>query len=118
MAMQAELDTITLEGMSFHVCIGVLPHEREIPQPLEVDLTSWVRRDAGVVDYRALYEAVRAATAAPGLGYLEELAESIAAAVLAHQGVFRVKVVVRKPHAAVGGPLRHAEVALTRQRDA
>lgn len=118
MTMPQELDTITLDGMSFHTRIGILPHEREIPQPLEVDLTAWVERDAGVVDYRKLYDAVRAATNAPKLEYLEHLAESITEGVLRHPGVFRVRVAVRKPHAALGGPLRFAEVALIRQRDA
>lgn len=111
-----ELDAITLRGMSFHTRIGVLPHEREIAQPLEVDVTAWIVRGAGVVDYRKLYAAVRAAAEAPELIYLEDLAESMAAGVLRHEQVVRTRVVVRKPHAAVGGPLRHAEVAIVRQR--
>jgi dihydroneopterin aldolase len=116
--MKPDLDTITLSGMSFHTRIGVLPHEREIAQPLEVDLTAWIARDGGVVDYRRLYDAVRVAASAPELLYLEDLAESIAAGVLGHDGVFRVRIAVRKPHAAVGGPLRFAQVELVRQRDA
>jgi dihydroneopterin aldolase len=111
------LDTITLRAMSFHTLIGVLPHEREHPQPLEIDLTSWVQGD-GVVDYRRLYGHVRAAIESPSLFYLEELAESIATRVLAEKAVSRVRVAVRKPHAAVGGPLAYAEVSVTRERDA
>ena len=118
MTMAGELDTITLAGMSFHTRIGVLPHEREIAQPLEVDLTAWIARDSGVVDYRKLYDAVQAAINVPELLYLEDVAESIAAGVLRHAGVFRVKIAVRKPHVALGGPLRFAEVAVIRQRDA
>ena len=116
--MTVELDTITLRAMSFHTRIGVLPHERELAQPLEVDLTAWLARGEGVVDYRKLYAAVREATEAPELLYLEDLAESMAAGVLGHERVFRVRIAVRKPHAAVGGPLRHAEVAIVRQRHA
>lgn len=113
-----ELDAITLHAMSFHTLIGVLPHEREHPQPLEIDLTAWVRHGEGIVDYRALYANVRAATEAPELFYLEELADSVASRVLAHASIERVRVAVRKPHAAVGGPLRFAEVAIVRARDA
>src|SRR4051794_29472871 len=103
--MNAPLDSITLRGMSFHTLIGVLPHEREYPQPLEIDLTVWVNRGAGVVDYRRLYAQVREAVASPSLAYLEEVADSIATRVLGAAPVHKVHVVVRKPHAAVGGPL-------------
>ena len=115
--MQEKLDTITLAGMAFHVRVGILPHEREIAQPLEVDLVAWIRRDAGVVDYRTLYDAVRSVAEAPELLYLEQVAESMAAAVLRHGGVSRARVAVRKPHAAVGGLLRFAEVTVVRPHE-
>lgn len=111
------LDAIRLRAMSFHTLIGVLPHEREHAQPLEIDLTAWIRPGSGVVDYRRLYAEVRAATESPKLFYLEELAASIASRVLETEGdVQRVDVAVRKPHAAIGGPLAYAEVAVTRSR--
>ena len=116
--MQPERDAITLHGMSFHTLIGVLPHEREHPQPLEIDVTAWVRPGGSVVDYRRIYAEVRAATDAPDLFYLEELAHAIGKRVLAKTAVERVRVAVRKPHAAIGGPLGYAEVAVTRERDA
>jgi dihydroneopterin aldolase len=114
----SELDAITLTGMSFHTLVGVLPHEREHPQPVEIDLTAWVRSGSGVVDYRRMYAAVRSAMESPELFYLEQLAESIAARVLKESRVERVRVAVRKPHAALGGPLEFVEVAIVRQRDA
>jgi len=113
-----DLDAITLHGMSFHTLIGVLPHEREHPQPLEIDLTAWVRPGESVVDYRKLYAEVRTALEAPHMFYLEELATSIAARILDTKAVQRVRVAVRKPHAAVGGPLNYAEVAIVRERNA
>lgn len=113
-----DLDAITLHGMNFHTLIGVLPHEREHPQPLEIDLTAWVRPGAGVVDYRRLYAEVRTAIESPRLFYLEELADSIATRILGEAKVERVQVSVRKPHAALGGPLDYAEVTIVRQRDA
>lgn len=113
-----DLDAITLSGMSFHTLIGVLPHEREYPQPLEIDLTAWVQQGADMVDYRHLYAEVRGVTEGPALGYLEELADAIAARILVQTGVQRVRVAVRKPHVSLGGPLNHAEVAIVRLRDA
>ena len=111
-------DEITLRGMTFHAIIGVLPHEREHRQPLEVDLTVWMGPDGGILDYRRLYAAVRGAVESSELFYLEELAESIAARVLGEAVVRRARVGIRKPHAAVGGPLRDVEVAIIRARDA
>ena len=111
-----DLDAITLHGMSFHTLIGVLPHEREHPQPLEIDLTAWVERDSGVIDYRRLYAAVRSAVESERVFYLEDLARSITTSVFGEMSVQRVRVAVRKPHAAIGGPLDYAEVAITRER--
>lgn len=112
------VDAITLSGMSFHTLIGILPHERELPQPLEIDLTVLVTRGTGVVDYRDLHAAVRDAAAAGPIDYLEDLAETIARRVLENPRVVRAEIAVRKPHAAVGGPLRFAQVAIVRQQDA
>ena len=104
-------------GMRFHACVGILPHEREIPQPLEVDLI--VRHAAdlkGVLDYRALYDATRITIDSNPLTYLESLAEALAARVLAFDGVLWCRVAVRKPHVTLGGPLAHAQVAVERTR--
>lgn len=111
-------DAITLRGMSFHTLIGVLPHEREHPQPLEIDLTVWLQRAERILDYRRIYSDVRAAVDGTELFYLEELAESIASRVLAQPAVMRARVAVRKPHVAVGGPLHDVEVAIVRPADA
>ena len=115
--MPEELDEITLKGMSFHTIIGVLPHEREHPQPLSVELSVWVHRGHGVLDYRKLYADVRSAMEGQ-LHYLEELCDGITARVFLHESVQRVRVAIRKPHASIGGPLEYAEVAVARSRDA
>jgi dihydroneopterin aldolase len=109
---------ISLHGMRFHALVGVLPHERELPQPLEVDLTAWVpASDDSPLDYRALYALAERAVAR-GHGYLEELASGLAGDTLALPGVQRVSVAVRKPHVALPGPLAYAEVRLERGTDA
>ena len=104
--------------MRFHTIIGELPHEREIPQPIEVDLTASIEEGLGVVDYRRLYAEVRDAVNVPEIIYLEDLAEVIAQRILTEPRVARVRVAIRKPHVALGGPLDHAEVAIVRPRDA
>ena len=109
---------ITLHGMRFHALIGILEHERTIPQPLEVDLTVRCRAGAGVVDYRRLYASVRVAVETGPIDYLEELAERIARDALQDARVDRARVAVRKPHVALDGPLKFAEVAIVRRRSA
>jgi dihydroneopterin aldolase len=104
---------ITLAGMRFHVRVGVLPHERELAQPLEIDLTVRRTTDASaVLDYRALYEAVAGVVGAEPLEYLESIGAGIAARVMAMAGVAGVRVAVRKPHVALAGPLAYAEIVV------
>jgi dihydroneopterin aldolase len=103
--------------MRFHVRVGILPHERELAQPLEIDLSVQVAAGAaGVLDYRELYAAVRAVVGAEPLDYLETIGESILAGVLALDAVRSARVAVRKPHVALGGPLSYAEVVVEAAR--
>ena len=107
---------ITLNGMRFHTLIGVLPHEVEVPQPVEIDLTVWrgAAESGFAVDYRGLYQ-VAVDAVAPGHGpYLEDVADRAAALALSIPGVRGVRVAVRKPHVALPGPLGYAEVVVER----
>ena len=119
MSHDAPLQTeISLIGMRFHVCVGILPHEREIAQPLEVDVVvRHAATDEGVLDYRDLYEATRATIASDALTYLEPLAEALAQRVLALAGVRWCRIALRKPRVTLGGPLEYAQVAVERTRD-
>lgn len=108
--------------MRFQARVGVLPHEREHPQPIEVDLTVWHERRGratieSIVDYRALYDEAAQVVGAD-LELLENIGDQIAARVLARHAVSRVRVAVRKPHVALPGPLAHAEVVVDRRRGA
>ena len=105
---------VTLAGLRFHARVGILPHEREVPQPLELDVTAWPRVPGRVLDYRALYDAAADAVAAQPLSYLEDVAGDVAGRVLAAGEAARVRVAVRKPHVAMPGPLAYAEVVLER----
>ena len=110
--MAAPLE-ITLRNMRFHVCVGVLPHESEHAQPLEIDLTVWCPMptdgSAGV-DYRTLYAVVTAVVAASPHWYLETIAHRVVTGALALTPVTGARAAVRKPHVALGGPLDAAEI--------
>lgn len=101
---------IALRAMRFHGLVGILPHERDIAQPIEIDLSVTVGRGEGVVDYRELY-AIAANAVVGQTSFLEGLADRIAKAALAHSPRIRsARVAVRKPHVALPGPLAFAEV--------
>ena len=108
---------ITLKGMRFHALVGILPHERTSPQPIEIDLGVTVIEGKSVVDYRHLYEAASSVVAAGHIDFLEEIAERVAGAVFAVSSrVAAAQVSVRKPHVALGGPLSYAQVRINRVR--
>lgn len=119
-------DRISLTGMRFHTLVGVLPHEELVPQPLELDLTIWLslarvgRTDSprALVDYRDLYELVSEIVGGSHHKLLEALCERIAERALRVDGVDRVRVAARKPHAPIPGPLDFVEVVIERTRDA
>ena len=114
---------VKLEAMRFHTRIGALPHEAEIAQSLEVDVSAFVSRDErangseGIVDYRSLYDVVAGIIGAGHILYLEDLVAQIAARTLEISGVTRVVVSARKPQVALPGPLSHAQVTLDRARN-
>lgn len=114
---------VRLEAMKFHARIGVLPHEAEIAQPLEVDVAAWVTRDEtahgseGVLDYRRIYGIVSSILAADHILYLEDLVATVAGQTLSIDGVQKVIVNARKPQVSMPGPLAYAQVTLERSRN-
>jgi 7,8-dihydroneopterin aldolase/epimerase/oxygenase len=115
-------DVVTLKAMRFHARIGVLPHEAEIAQSIEVDASLWVRRGGArmtakdIVDYRRVYELVAEVVTNGHTHFLEEVGERIADRALQLPLVEKVRIAVRKPNVALPGPLAYAEVALERER--
>lgn len=112
--------TISLARMRFHALVGVLPHEREHPQPLEVDLAVHLPPATpadGGVDYRVLHALVREEVESGDRDWLEGIAARVADRALALPHVRGCRVAVRKPHVALGAPLDHAEVVLERGAD-
>jgi dihydroneopterin aldolase len=118
-------DAITLRGMRFHTLVGLLPHEEKFPQPLELDVSVYLSlKQVGatdsprmLLDYRTLYKLVADTVGTSHHKLLEALCERIAQAALALEGVSRVRVAARKPHAPVPGPLDAVEVVIERSRD-
>jgi dihydroneopterin aldolase len=105
---------ITLRNMRFNVCVGILAHEQEHAQPLEIDLTVWARAatpGSMAIDYRELYAMVNSAVNTPPIALLEVIAERVIQGAMELATVSGVRVALRKPHVALGGPLDYAEVA-------
>lgn len=111
--------------MRFHTLVGLLPHEEEVPQPIEVDLTVWLslaevgRTDSPreLLDYRALYEITAEVVGRNHHKLLEGLCEKVASRILEELPVSGVEVAARKPHAPIPGPLDYVEVVVRRYRD-
>ena len=118
------MDAITLRGMKFHTLVGLLPHEGKFAQPLELDVTAFLSlrqvgesdKPAMRLDYRTLYQTVADCVGTSHHKLLEGLCERIAQASLALDGVDRVRVAARKPHAPIPGPLDAVEVVVERTR--
>ncbi len=106
---------ITLRNMRFHVLVGILPHEGELPQPLEIDLTVWATPAADgalAIDYRVLHTIVSEVLQRPPLLYLETIAHQIVVGAMLQPAVMGARAAVRKPNVALAGPLDHAEVVV------
>ena len=108
---------ITLRAMRFHALVGILPHERELEQPIEIDVTARLGDGEEIVDYRRLYDAAASVFADGPIDFLEEIAERVANRMLEdHRRIASVRVAVRKPQVALGGPLAYVEVAVDQTR--
>jgi dihydroneopterin aldolase len=105
--------------------VGVLPHEQEAPQPLEIDLD--LRLDLGpaarsdaledTADYGALCDVVEQVVTTTSHALLEALAEHVATAVLtADDRIDEVTVALRKLRPPVAQPLHTSGVRIRRGR--
>jgi dihydroneopterin aldolase len=113
------LHNIQLEGRH-----GWYDHEREVPQPFEVDVElvldlarAGIEDDlARTVDYANVYEVVRRNVESASYRLLETMAEAIGRDILGGFPVDEVAVRVRKPAVQLGGPLDYAGVEIRRRR--
>jgi dihydroneopterin aldolase len=118
-------DRIELRGLRLTGIVGVLPHERVTPQPLEVDLdlhldvAEAAASDdlAHTADYGAVCDAVERVVATTTFQLLEALVVAIADAVLAVDGrLDAVTVAVRKLEPPTSQQLATSGVRVTRSR--
>jgi len=119
------MDRIFLRGMRFMACHGVLPHEREVPQPFEVDVEMGLDlRAAGesddlddTVNYAKVYDVVSTVLTVTRKYLIEALAEEIADDLLRAFDVLRwVRVTVHKPTAPIDGIFSDVGVTILRRR--
>ena len=112
--------TVELRGLRLLGTHGVLPEERDRPQPFEVDIDLDVAATGdtldATVDYGAAVRTAAAVVAGPSRQLLETLADDIAAALLEDDGVDGVTVVVRKLRPPVPFDLASAAVRVRRSR--
>ena len=119
------MDRIFLRGMRFMACHGVLPHEREVPQPFEVDVEMGLDlRAAGerddlddTVNYAKVYDVVSTVLTVTRKYLIEALAEEIAEDLLRDFDSLRwVRVTVHKPTAPIDGIFSDVGVTILRRR--
>ncbi len=116
------MDRILVPGLRALGVHGVLPEERQRPQPFEVDLELFVdARAAGesddlvdTVDYAAVCEAVSRVVSTESYLLLERLAARIAEVCNADPRVHKAVVEVRKLHPPVRAQVRHVAVRIER----
>ncbi|MCA0329453.1 MAG: dihydroneopterin aldolase [Actinobacteria bacterium] len=122
--MPEHLDRIALSGVSARGFHGVFEFERREGQTFVVDVVLGVdtRRAAqtddlaDTVDYGSVGSDVVAAIEGEPLDLIEGLAQRIAEACLARDGVEAVEVTVHKPQAPVGVPFGDVAVTISRRR--
>ena len=119
------MDRIFLRGMRFMACHGVLPHEREVPQPFEVDVEMGLDlRAAGesddlddTVNYAKVYDVVSTVLTVARKYLIEAIAEKIADDLLRDFDSLRwVRVTVHKPTAPIDGIFSDVGVTILRRR--
>ncbi len=102
---EAELtaDIVFVHDFVLAARIGAYAHERDAPQDVRFDIEATIRRPGGVAEgmrdvfsYDLITDGVRMLVEAGHVALVETLAERIAAMLLAHPRVVRVRVRVQK----------------------
>lgn len=117
-------DRIEIRGLVVTTVVGVLVHERTSAQPVQIDLELWVDlRDAGrtddladTADYGSVVERVAAVVREATDLLLERLADRIAEAVLAFDGVEAVDVTLTKLRPPIPEQLDGTSISIHRSR--
>ena len=115
-------DCIQLRGLRVVCIVGVLPEERERPQPLELDIDIYADLSAAgksdelddTVDYGSVATTVEEICLGVKAQLLERLAELVAGRLLELDGVVAVEVTVKKIRPPVPSDLHFSAVRVTR----
>lgn len=117
---QADIDVVSIEGLSVDTIIGVYDWEKEKKQTLTLDIQmSWDNQAAAksddlndALDYALVSEKVTQWVAEKPRQLIETVAEGVASLILNEFGVQNVEVKVSKP----GAVLNATNVAVTVRR--
>jgi len=115
-------DHVYINGLRVMVLIGVLPHEREAPQPIqidvdvEVDLSRAGKSDNlhDTVNYGAMCDAIAEIARSSSDLLLERLAQRVAECALGFSGVVVAHVTITKLHPPIDEELASTAVKITR----
>ena len=116
-------DKIVLKNMVFYGYHGAFDAEKELGQKFEVDVEMYtdLSRPAKAddlelgINYVDVYTIVKDIVEEREFDLLEAIAEAIAQEILSAHDLREITVRVRKPHAALGGPVDYVEVEVTRR---
>jgi dihydroneopterin aldolase len=119
------MDWVRLIGVQIYGHHGVTPSEREIGQRFKIDVEMGLNlqpagesdRVQDTVDYEKVYQVMETVTRERRYHLIEAIAEDIASSLLGKfSRLEEVRVRVKKPGAAIGAILDHAEVEIFRRR--
>lgn len=117
---------ININNMRFHTYNGVLPEERKLGQPLEIDcqlsypIESRVKHDTldETVNYAAVYETVKEFVTDHSFNLIESVANQLKETILnKYPAVTAVKLRVRKYAVPIDGTFDNVEVEVAGGRD-
>jgi dihydroneopterin aldolase len=108
--------------MKFFSHSGLYPFEREVGQPIDVDVTCFMDlQEAGetdnlefTLDYLEIYQNIAKVVEKGSHNLIEALANDIAVSLLTFEQVGKVSVRCRKPKVRLSGLLDYVEVSIER----
>ena len=115
------MDCITIKGLTFRACHGVLPHERQFAQTFEVDAElfldlSSARSDAltDTVDYGAVADYIESVICGEPRALIEKLAILISEGLMKQFALCGARITVKKPEAPLAQSFAYVAVTVER----
>ena len=123
MNQQADNDCIQLRGLRVVCIVGVLPEERERPQPIELDIDIYTDLSVAgksddltdTIDYGAVTEAATEICLSLQAQLLEHVAQRIADQLLALTPVSAVDLTIKKLRPPIPRDIKSAAVRVVRR---